>query len=247
MKTWIVTSGVTYLPDNGASALATVLDEERPHVSRLVILDAPAKEILAHAARAACAGFPRLAAALLRNLRDDREGAREAVCAAAGVPTMRAASMNDPDVVQRARDEGVDVIVNLRTRCIYRAPILAAPRIACLNVHHGLLPRHRGLMCDLRALARGEPAGFSIHLMNARIDDGPILHVEETGAGERDYLAFLARTGPLEGRAIARVLREIATRGALPETRPNRCADPVVERGLKLPDVLALHAAGMRL
>src|SRR5690606_523522 len=109
--------------------------------------------------------------------------------------------------------------------CIYKRSILQAPRLGCLNVHHGLLPRYRGTMCDLYALSEGREAGFSVHVMTPKLDAGPILRRQIVGGGTRDYLSYLRHTGPIEARVLTELVDEIENLGQLPTGDVNRCDD----------------------
>jgi len=56
-------------------------------------------------------------------------------------------------------------------------PILAAPRLGCLNVHASLLPRWRGAAPIQRAILAGdEVSGVTIMKMDEGLDTGPMLH-----------------------------------------------------------------------
>jgi methionyl-tRNA formyltransferase len=78
-------------------------------------------------------------------------------------------------------------------------PILAAPRLGCLNVHASLLPRWRGAAPIHRALLEGDAeTGITIMQMEAGLDTGPMLLAEAmpigpeaTAAGLQDQLAAL--------------------------------------------------------
>jgi methionyl-tRNA formyltransferase len=78
-------------------------------------------------------------------------------------------------------------------------PVLAAPRLGCVNVHASLLPRWRGAAPIQRALLAGDSAtGITIMQMDEGLDTGAILLAEsvpigpKTTAGElHDALAAL--------------------------------------------------------
>jgi methionyl-tRNA formyltransferase len=77
-------------------------------------------------------------------------------------------------------------------------------------------------MCDLFALAEGAAAGFSVHVMNEKIDDGPILQkVVVSPPGSKDYLGHLLRGSQLEGEVVGRLLQEVAKDFKLPRGQPN--------------------------
>lgn len=54
--------------------------------------------------------------------------------------------------------------------------VLAAPVLGCINIHHSLLPRHRGPIPVQWALRSGDPeTGVTIHRMTDRFDAGSVL------------------------------------------------------------------------
>src|SRR6202043_2602958 len=74
---------------------------------------------------------------------------------------------------------------------ILPSPILAAPRLGCLNVHASLLPRWRGAAPIQRAILAGDrETGITIMQMDEGLDTGPIVLQQpvpilpETTAGE---------------------------------------------------------------
>ena len=99
-------------------------------------------------------------------------------------------------------------------------PILAAPRLGCLNIHTSLLPRWRGAAPIQRALLAGDgESGVTIMQMDEGLDTGAMLLREavaiapdETGASLHDKLAALG------ARLIVEALRRL-DEGALPATQ----------------------------
>lgn len=92
---------------------------------------------------------------------------------------------NDKDLIDSKRDS--DSIVDLDCVEEYDYVILAGytdivdvPKKSfgrVLNIHYSLLPKYRGLHSTVWAVLNGEPyLGLSIHLVNEKIDDGPIVH-----------------------------------------------------------------------
>ncbi len=222
MRALLVTSQVTYVPRNYGDLFVTLLAEAGEHVAGAVFLRnldwSLAKTVLGLYAL----GCPRVATSLVRNTIELPLRRREKLFTARNLPVLRAATMNTPWMTAWIRQHEIDLVINLRTRCIYQADVLTAPKLGCLNVHHGLLPEHRGAMCDLYALSENRPAGFTIHVMTERLDAGRILLRSEVSDGAaRDYIRYLARTGRAEGHALAELLQEIACAGALPVGEPN--------------------------
>ena len=246
LKVLLVTSDVTYIPRNYADVFETLLDRVGEHIAGLVELRELSWSLINRTAGLYVTGCPGLARALTGNMLGLPLRRRENLFRARNLPVKRAATMNSPAMCDWVRELYIDLIVNLRTRCIYKKPILEEPRLGCINVHHGLLPEHRGTLCDLFALSENRPAGFTIHQMNERVDAGCILAKQTVSKpGEKNYLAYLARTGQAEGQALARLIHQIAELDALPDSEANSCQNPVVTRTPGSGELRDLRRRGM--
>ncbi len=164
-----------------------------------------------------------------------------------GLPVLRYSSMNEPGVIEWVKNNDIDLIINLRTRCIYKKEILDAPKVGCVNVHHGILPKYRGTMCDLFALSEGRGAGFSIHRMNEKIDDGEIYLAKEVSHHEINYATHIVRSSVVEGRELSLLIRKIKELGGFPEGIPNRSDDVVFTRNPKPKKIKELIKSGLKL
>ena len=79
-------------------------------------------------------------------------------------------------------------------------PVLAAPRLGCINVHASLLPRWRGAAPIQRAILAGDAkTGVTIMQMEAGLDTGPMLAVRDT---------------PVTGKTAGQLTGELAAMGA---------------------------------
>lgn len=248
LKTLLVTSEVTYVPSNYAGLFETVLEGAGDHIAGLVILRGLNRFLAKSTLGLLALGCNRVASTLITNVLKLPLQSREKLFRARQLPVLRWNSMNDAGAVQWVKNNGIDLIVNLRTRCIYKSDILNAPRLGCLNIHHGILPVYRGTLCDLYALSENRPAGYSIHRMTEKVDAGEIYHVEETAKGyEADYIGYLGRTGVREGRALVALLNNVAATGSLPPGIPNTCEKTVFTRTPKREEISMLKAKGMKL
>ena len=73
-----------------------------------------------------------------------------------------------------------DVLVVVAYGLILPRPILALPRLGCINVHASLLPRWRGAAPIHRAIEAGdEETGVTIMQMDEGLDTGPMLRLEK--------------------------------------------------------------------
>lgn len=223
MKTLLATSRVTYVPRNYRDALEAVLAGAAEHVYGLLVLNNLDFSLVKKAAGLFLLGAPRLGRVFAANLLFTVFDRRTALFRSLQKPVIMARDANETQVVDLVRREHIDLVVNMRARCLFKPPLLAAPRLGCINIHHGLLPRFRGTMCDLYALADNRPAGFSIHVMSEKLDDGRILFRKEVSApGEKNYVAYLSKAARQEGEALAALVGRIAEQGSLPEGTPNR-------------------------
>jgi len=246
MKVLLVTSDVTYTPRNYADVFETLLEQAGEHIAGLVVLKGFSWNLIKRTAGLYSIGCTRLAGTLTRNMLGLLLSSRRKLFRKEHLPVKYADTMNSPEMCEWVREQHIDLIINLRTRCIYKKPILEAPRLGCVNVHHGLLPKYRGTLCDLYALNENRSAGFTIHQMNEHVDAGRILSKQTVSVqGEKDYLAYLARSGKAEGKALANLIQEIVEGGAFPTGGSNTCEDPVFTRTPGPKELKVLREQGM--
>src|SRR5438046_765419 len=104
------------------------------------------------------------------------------------------------DAVEEIRSLNPDVIVVMAYGQILPRSVLEIPRVACLNLHASLLPRHRGAAPIQAAIVAGDrETGISVMYMDEGLDTGDVLlqtPIEilpnETGASLHDRLAEIA-------------------------------------------------------
>ena len=74
-----------------------------------------------------------------------------------------------------------DVAVVAAYGLLLPPPVLAAPRLGCINIHASLLPRWRGAAPIQRAILAGDAeTGVTIMAMEAGLDTGPMILAEAT-------------------------------------------------------------------
>jgi methionyl-tRNA formyltransferase len=167
----------------------------------------------------------------------------------AGLPVVPAASVNDPGFVRSIADAGVDVIVSVAAPEVFRAPLLAAPRLGCINIHSGRLPQYRGMMPTFWQMLEGKPfVTVTVHEMVAKLDAGGVVDTLEFPLEERDSLdRVISGTKQGGARLMIRVLERIAQARAMPEATP---LDMSKARLFKFPqpaDVAKFRARGHRM
>ncbi len=218
MKLVFVTSDVTYVRDNYYSLFEKItrpgMLPEGCSVASVVMINVPIKLLLKNIIGLQALGAPDFSFALLRNLMRSRmKDPRVKLLEERNVHLFRCSSVNNPEAISYLSSLEPDLIANIRTRNIYKKPVLDLPKIGCINIHHGILPENRGTMCDLWAWIEGRPVGFTIHWMNEKIDDGDILErctIDTSGC--RSYVDIPFRSSQSESdcllRNIARIKRE---------------------------------------
>ncbi len=116
------------------------------------------------------------------------------------VPILQPARIKSPQAVEQIRAWNPDVIVVMAYGQILPRTVLELPRIACLNLHASLLPRHRGAAPIQAAILAGDrETGITVMYMDEGLDTGDILlqtrleiSPNETGGSLHDRLAELA-------------------------------------------------------
>ena len=141
-----------------------------------------------------------------------------------------------------------DVLVVASYGEILDEGVLAVPRIAPLNVHASLLPRHRGSSPIQAAILAGdETTGVSVQRMVLALDAGDVLLEREVSIGEEETAGELHdRLALRAGEAATAALGEIA--GGSPSFTPQYEAAVTMTRRMRKedgrPSLGTLDAAG---
>ena len=139
-----------------------------------------------------------------------------------GVPVLT------PESLKEGREQiaftalGLDACVVAAYGLILPGPMLAAPRLGCLNVHASLLPRWRGAAPVERAILAGDKeTGITILLMDEGLDSGPILLSAATPiSGETTAAGLLEVLSQLGGGLAVRALEGVAAGTLEPRPQP---------------------------
>lgn len=149
------------------------------------------------------------------------------------IPVYDVDDVNNEEFLDKLRALGVDLILSFNCPHILRKRILGMPRYGCVNVHFGMLPRYRGILPIFYAILNNEKEfGVTAHIMNEKLDDGPILIQEAIKIGACDdlfslYPAAFRKTGEVLARSVALIASNRA------ETRFN---DPAKKTYYSYPD-----------
>jgi len=103
------------------------------------------------------------------------------------LPVRTPRRLRDPAAQAELAAFGAEVGVVAAYGLILPAPILAAPRLGCLNIHASLLPRWRGAAPIQRALLEGDAAtGITIMQMTRASTPAPCCSKRRCDRGRRD-------------------------------------------------------------
>jgi methionyl-tRNA formyltransferase len=142
-----------------------------------------------------------------------------ALAALREIPTLKPVKIRTPEFLSELKAFAPDLLVVAAYGRILPASILDVARIAPINVHASLLPRHRGAAPVEAAILAGDAeTGVTIMRMVERMDAGPMylqrsipIESSDTQGTLKEKLAELGAAAMLE--AI-----NLAARGALVET-----------------------------
>jgi folate-dependent phosphoribosylglycinamide formyltransferase PurN len=127
-----------------------------------------------------------------------------------GVPVERVASLNSEAARATLRRLAPDVAVSLDNALIAE-DTFSIPRLGTINVHHGSVPDYAGGPPVFWELADSrDRVGFTVHLIDAGIDTGPVFAAGEVPIVERPTLArTLAATVPALHEASLEELEKV--------------------------------------
>lgn len=126
----------------------------------------------------------------------------KAALAGSALPILQPARIKGEGAVAEIRALAPEVIVVMAYGQILPRSVLEIPRVACLNLHASLLPRHRGATPIQAAIVAGDlESGITVMYMDEGLDTGDILlqsrleiAADETGGSLHDRLAQIAPT-----------------------------------------------------
>lgn len=118
----------------------------------------------------------------------------------AGIPVYQPESVRDPAALEQLRLYSPDIVVVMAYGQLLSQAVIDVPRVACINAHASLLPRHRGAACIQAAIEAGDDeTGITIMHVERRLDAGDVicravmpLRGTETAESLHDDLAALA-------------------------------------------------------
>jgi methionyl-tRNA formyltransferase len=93
-----------------------------------------------------------------------------------GIPVRKTNSLRCESLIEYISSLSLDIILSIASSRIFGKPILSVPKLGCINVHAGMLPKYRGINPSFWALLNQEKkSAVTVHFINDRIDDGDII------------------------------------------------------------------------
>lgn len=83
--------------------------------------------------------------------------------------------LNDSSTIDALRRLKPDLFLSINFRYLLKTPVIALPKLGCINLHFGYLPWNRGVFADAWSIIEGTPAGVTYHLIDSGIDTGAIV------------------------------------------------------------------------
>jgi methionyl-tRNA formyltransferase len=214
VKVILVTSSLTYVKDNYFSLLKYIYEKNQSvknDFCALILIRTTSIKNFIKAVALYFAGARNFARVLMKNffssLFSDR---RIKLSRRYGVPVFNLKNINDDKSIELLKKLKPDLIINIRTRNIYKKKVLDIPAVGCINIHHGILPENRGTMCDLWAWIEKRDVGFSIHWMNEKIDDGSIISVCKVDAkNAKSYVDIPFSSSLMEREELNKILEDL--------------------------------------
>lgn len=245
LRSVLVTSEVTFVGENYHQVILSLA--KNPHVLGLVVIQNREPSLSALGLFAALTGAaPRFGFQLFRNNLFPNTDQKIRAYQAEGKEVFFTRDINEVPTLTYLRSLSLDLIINARSRCFFKDEVLSLPRLGCINIHHGLLPFQRGVMCDFWAHMYGWPFGFTIHQMTKKIDDGPILRVEEVKLPQKSYTQSIFEGSKHEARVLAEVLDDINQKNAITGIPNLKNPETKYWKNPKLMDFYRLRLKGIK-
>ncbi len=214
LRALLVTSRVTFVPENYSQLVCELA--KAPHIAGCIVVDNRQWSLVAQGLVLVLTGAaPRLGAQLIINFFKDLLDHKKSAYDENKKIFVVVKNLNSDETLEILQREKIDLILNARTRTIFKKRLLETPRLGCINIHHGLLPDQRGLMCDFWAHLEKTSSGFSIHQMTPKLDAGAILNVVEVPTDKSNYLDSIYQGSKLEVSAALGVLAEINSKNQI--------------------------------
>jgi folate-dependent phosphoribosylglycinamide formyltransferase PurN len=249
MKIAVVTSEVTFVKENYNQFLEHLFKNSTDFHFELIVLKNNHFSLIIKGLGLVFMGAFYTGLNLIKNSLFALLKDHEKIAAKYNVNTQYYSSANSEEFLDFIKINKIDLIVNARTRDIYKKKILKAPHLGCINIHHGILPKNRGVMCDLYALYEGQPAGFTIHKMDTKIDNGTIIKSKTVTSPYSDeplnFPMHIYNSSKIEGKEISLILKTVKETQLFPIEMENASTDIKYTKNPDFKEIRRMKQKGM--
>ena len=246
MKFALAISQINFMPKNYRELYHSLLLQKKESITHVIIIKNRDIKLLKQILSLLSVGAWRLGFQLLLNTMTSFLKFEAKIFLNYGAKIIYCNSINDKEVIEKLHHSDLDIILNLRTRCIFKDKILNLPKLGCFNLHHGLLPQDKGIFCDLWAIYNNRTPGITIHKMTNKIDQGAIVSQTKISA-KKNYLKYLKSTIKYEVELISNFLLKIEKNGELPLMIENKSEHVHFFKSPKIKDIIKMQIYGIRL
>ena len=171
----------------------------------------------------------------------------KAVARRYGVEVTEAVDVNSDEFLAHLRERKVEFIMSISGTQLYKKKLREQTPKGIVNCHGALLPKYRGLMPSFWTLANNEKeGGVSVHFVDAKLDNGPILVQKKYRINPWDSLEdLMSRSKDLAAEAIIECIHLIEAGD--PPLLPNRAEDSTHFSMPTREDLKRLRSSGHRL
>lgn len=158
----------------------------------------------------------------------------KAALGATDLPVLQPLRIKTAEAIAQIAALTPDVIVVMAYGQILPRAVLEIPRVACLNLHASLLPKHRGAAPIQAAILAGDTiTGITVIYMDEGLDTGDILLQSRIDIGPGETGGSLhGRLGELAPEALAQALEQLRDGNAprMPQDAAGTTYAPKLER-----------------
>lgn len=142
---------------------------------------------------------------------------------ALGIPVLQPATLKTGEAQAALHELAPDLLVVVAYGLLLPAPVLALPRLGCVNVHASLLPRWRGASPIQAAVLAGDPeTGVSIMQLEAGLDTGPVYATAKVAIGADETAGEIeARLARLGADTLGGLLEDLLASRLRPVAQPD--------------------------
>lgn len=114
-------------------------------------------------------------------------------CSENNIPFAVVASVNSETCVTKLKELAPDVIFN-QSQHIVKKKVLDIPAVGVLNRHGAVLPKYRGRLAPFwQILNKEKHGGLTYHLLDEKVDNGPIVWQQEIPIEKNETVISLTR------------------------------------------------------